>query len=283
MVRAEQLMGAASDIRANLTKKATNRAAREVASFDGWYSPALEQELSLTLGNVADNAATISARQAETYGSSILAKTTGRTPKASALLLAGSARIGVDAATAYARIPKRYGYMRSIGYGEEAARASVIDRVRRMVGLEIALASRMQMQRLFSRNTQTITGYRRVIRPELSKTGTCGLCIAASDRIYNAGELMPIHPGCYCEVMPIVGDYDPGFSLNTADITRLYRTADPGREIGAPTRSQLSSVHVVVEDHGEYGPMLRGSKDAIKNIDTLRAQERARLGKPTRE
>jgi hypothetical protein len=30
-----------------------------------------------------------------------------------------------------------------------------------------------------------VTGYRRVVHPELSRTGTCGLCIVASDQVYN--------------------------------------------------------------------------------------------------
>ena len=37
-----------------------------------------------------------------------------------------------------------------------------------------------------------IRAYRRVIHPELSKGGTCGLCIAASDRIYFVDDLLAL-------------------------------------------------------------------------------------------
>lgn len=259
-------MAASSERRSKLSQKVSNRAAREVAGFDGWYNGRLEQELAESLGDVANNAAMVSALQAETYGSMVIEEMTGASPLSATENLSGTARIGVTASVAYGRVAKRYGYIRSLGYSPDAAKASAIDRVRRMMDLEVGLASRMQMQRLFSQNTQTITGYRRVIRPELSKTGVCGLCIAASDRIYSTGEMMPIHPGCYCETLPIVGNDDPGFSLNTADITRLYRTADQNREVGAPTRSQLSSVRMVEYTHGEYGPMLRDSQEALKTV-----------------
>jgi hypothetical protein len=43
---------------------------------------------------------------------------------------------------------------------------------------------------------EDVTGYRRVIHPELSKSGTCGLCVAAADRIYYVDDLMPIHTNC---------------------------------------------------------------------------------------
>lgn len=71
-----------------------------------------------------------------------------------------------------------------------------------------------------------ITGYRRVIHPEVSKAGnTCGLCIAASQRFYHIPNLDPIHDNCNCTVVPIVGSQDPGLNLNESDMKRLYAAA----------------------------------------------------------
>ena len=71
-----------------------------------------------------------------------------------------------------------------------------------------------------------ITGWRRIIHPELSQGGTCGLCIAAAaGRTYTTGNLEPIHEGCNCGVMPIVGDDDPGDALNRLDLGDLYDEA----------------------------------------------------------
>jgi hypothetical protein len=60
------------------------------------------------------------------------------------------------------------------------------------------------------RRPHDIRGYRRVIHPELSKGGTCGLCVAASDRIYHVSELRAVHGRCECTTLPIVGEQDPG-------------------------------------------------------------------------
>lgn len=71
-----------------------------------------------------------------------------------------------------------------------------------------------------------ITGWRRVIHPELSRGGTCGLCIAAAaGRVYTTGNLEPIHKGCHCGVLPIVGGDDPGDALNRLDLGDLYDDA----------------------------------------------------------
>lgn len=69
------------------------------------------------------------------------------------------------------------------------------------------------------------TRYRRVVHPELSKGGACGLCIVASTQIYTRPDLKPIHDRCHCDVLPIVGEVDPGHALNGLDLGSLYEAA----------------------------------------------------------
>ena len=118
-----------------------------------------------------------------------------------------------------------------------------------------------------------VDGYRRVIRPELSKTGTCGLCVAASDQFYSVENLMPIHPGCNCAVLPVIDGYDPGDYVNSMDLRRLYETAETGAEPDeygrVPSRSQLSTVRVTIDQHGEYGPMLKNRDEHEKQLSTM--------------
>lgn len=99
-----------------------------------------------------------------------------------------------------------------------------------------------------------ITGYRRVIHPELSRTGTCGLCIAASDRIYKWSKLMPIHDHCHCGIAPVTEEHDPGNSLNGIDLATLY---DDG---GGTSAAHLKKTRYTEEDHGELGTVLRPVK-----------------------
>lgn len=73
--------------------------------------------------------------------------------------------------------------------------------------------------------TSVATGYRRVIHPEMSRGGTCGLCVAAAHRIYSKPNLKPIHDGCHCTVLPVTDDYDPGKDLNDADLEKAYGAA----------------------------------------------------------
>ncbi|MDP7703189.1 MULTISPECIES: hypothetical protein [unclassified Mycobacterium] len=100
------------------------------------------------------------------------------------------------------------------------------------------------------RNRVKITGYRRVIHPELSRGGTCGMCIAASDRIYKIAELMPIHAHCKCTIAAVTEDYDPADDLNAVDLNALYKDA------GGTSVAHLKRTRYQVDEHGELGPVL---------------------------
>lgn len=131
-----------------------------------------------------------------------------------------------------------------------AALARGQDRLTRLGEDDLDLAYRRAVLEATNRQPR-ITGYRRVIRPELSGV-TCGLCVAASSNIYRRGTLMPIHTHCKCAVMPIVSGRDPGRVINGVDIDSLYKqAASNGR-----TAEELSKARFVVQDHGELGPML---------------------------
>lgn len=95
-----------------------------------------------------------------------------------------------------------------------------------------------------------IIGYRRVIHPELSRTGVCGLCIAASDQVYKVGTLLPIHDRCKCTTAPITAEHDPGDDVNAVDLGALYDAA------GSTSGADLKRVRYQLNEHGELGPVL---------------------------
>jgi hypothetical protein len=95
-----------------------------------------------------------------------------------------------------------------------------------------------------------VIGYRRVIHPELSRSGVCGLCITASDRVYKVGELRPIHANCKCTIAPVTEEHDPGDDLNKVDLAALY---DDG---GGTSGAHLKRTRYQVDEHGELGPVL---------------------------
>lgn len=129
-------------------------------------------------------------------------------------------------------------------------------RAERMVNDDIAMASRQaNLDAMKSARGSGITGYRRVLHPELSEGGSCGLCIAASTRVYKIGELLPIHNLCKCGVAIIIGDDDPGSQINDEDLAVLYAEAGDTTD-GRALKDQRYEVF----DHPELGPVLRNKK-----------------------
>lgn len=93
--------------------------------------------------------------------------------------------------------------------------------------------------------------YRRVIHPELTRTGTCGLCVVAATNTFSTGDLLPMHNNCVCTVAPITADSDPGLDLNKDDLKEIYRAAG-----GSTSASALKQLRVTVSEHSELGPIL---------------------------
>lgn len=140
---------------------------------------------------------------------------------------------------------------------ERYAQQKVEELVERMVSQDIAGASRNIYKHALDQIPESkVIGYRRVIHPELSKSGTsCGLCIVASTMEYTRGDLLPIHSGCNCETCEIysVGDavFDPGGMINFEDLEVFYR------EAGNTTHGWSLKRHKYrVVNHPEYGPTL---------------------------
>lgn len=157
------------------------------------------------------------------------------------------------------RPAEQFRFAESQGKPRGDAIENAIKRVEELADLDMALAMRNTASNII-KATPKVTGFRRVIHPELSESGTsCGLCIAASTRVYSKKELMPLHDHCHCTVMPIVGDDDPGNFFNEQDIdmlNELYKAAN-----GNDAQS-LSRTRFKVIQNSELGPYLveEGSK-----------------------
>lgn len=127
----------------------------------------------------------------------------------------------------------------------------------RMVSQDIAGASRNVYKHALSKiSDKKVVSFRRVIHPELSKSGTsCGLCIVASTMEYTRRDLLPIHAGCNCETCEVYSVdgkiFDPGGQINYEDLEVFYR------EAGNTTHGWSLKRHKYrVENHPEYGPTL---------------------------
>lgn len=137
----------------------------------------------------------------------------------------------------------------STAEADEAAR----ERITLLVDDNVMLAQRFAESEIVQNAVnldETVIGYRRVIHPELSRTGVCGLCIAAADRVYKTGTLLPIHANCKCTIAAVTEDHDPGADVNAIDLGALYRQG------GGTSGASLKRVRYQVDEHGELGPRL---------------------------
>lgn len=140
-------------------------------------------------------------------------------------------------------------------------------RLNAIAASNLQLALRQSTVDSFSRTPSV--RYRRILRPYLSRGGSCGLCVSAANRVYRRGDLMPIHAHCKCAVMPITAAGDPGLDLNRADLDQLYRQAG-----GSTDGDRLKGTRYQVQIHGELGPVLVPAGQALRTEEQARRDTR---------
>jgi hypothetical protein len=161
----------------------------------------------------------------------------------------------------FERPAQTYRYVVSKGGVDAAKQAS--DRIDSLIDDNLMLSQRLAQQQVLAQAVNLddngnhrgkhgvkVIGYRRVIHPEQSRGGTCGMCIAASDRIYKVAELLPLHAHCKCTIAPVTEDHDPADDVNAVDLRQLYKHA------GGNTVAHLKRTRYQVDEHGELGPVL---------------------------
>jgi hypothetical protein len=155
----------------------------------------------------------------------------------------------------YGRVADQFRYQvaaEKLTEGEARQRALV--RIESVAATDITLAVREQVRKTMGK-IPGITGYRRILRPELTATGPCGLCVVAADRLYHIEDLHPLHARCVCEVLPVIGAFDPGVQLNASDLAQIY-TAAGSTGGGKREKGALKRIRVALAEHGELGPTL---------------------------
>lgn len=267
------LVTAQAAIRSRYTAQAVALATAAAQSFTGWYDSA---QITAWASGLAQRVEALQRAQAQTtdaYLARVLSQMVGGKVRPSGRVDVVNLRDGITHAGAYARAADVYRWQQSQldGFARklitvtdaalpslrppeivspvEAARQRVAD----VADLDIQLADRAQSAATLADNAdkRDITGYRRVVHPELSKGGTCGLCIAASDRIYHVKDLRAVHARCECTTLPIVGEQDPGNGLNNLDLGTLY-----GHAGGSTAAADLKRTRYKIDQHGELGPVL---------------------------
>lgn len=269
------LIQAQSQAREQIRQITTSSVVAEIRAFRGWYDRAEITRLAGRLAKIVRAGQKQTATSTDAYASRVLRLLTGRGRPVGPVRVAELR--GVPLESVYGRLADQYRYLEArrgpdapvealerrsddgllIDPFPRLTQAAVLDRVvlRGTVQTDdnLTLAMTHQWAADLAEAPQ-VTGFRRVLHPELSRGGSCGLCVAASARVYLKEVLLPVHARCACTVTPVIGeedgDGDPGAVINARDLRALYAKA------GSTGAAELKRVRVVESDHGELGPRL---------------------------
>jgi hypothetical protein len=245
------------------------------AGFDGWDDPLLVKGMAARSATLSDAALVRVRRLQRSYLLNVLAAD-GLAPRDLPAVQATYPRANVFATEVHQRPVTQYVWARRNGATDTESDEAFKERLRAIAQADILAAEREEAERILQATPEVI-GYRRIIHPERSRSGTCGLCAVAATQFYRVGELMPIHPPIdYCDVAPVTATSDPGLKLNRDDLRDIYLAAGGTDEDGTAYEStraeELLNVRVTVQENGELGPLL------VKRGDHFRDAEEA--GRP---
>lgn len=258
-----------------LKEQAVAEAVALWTGFRGWYDADAVAALAAQAAALSTSAQQTAAGASLEYMAGVAAATGANSAATGAAAVAAPAqalqiiRAGAPLLLVHTRPSEVYKRAIAMGETDERATELALKRAINLILSDLTLQERKVESAFLQR--LGILEYRRIIHPELSRTGTCGLCIAAADRTYQTSQLMPIHPpSCNCTVMPIVGEYDPAVELNQASL--YAAVAAEAKSLG---QTDLSHVRVAyqVNEHGEYGPVLSKVNDHFRGPDKVALED----------
>lgn len=256
--------------RADIERRVEAAITAQLEQFDGWYDEAAVRRVSSSIGSTVSGGQTAVAGLTDAYLARLASYQLARevTGAGVPLLMGRTLRAGVaDHRVVYERVAAEYRRGVASGVGEQQALSQAVQRARAMASTDLGLAHQKQAKRFMDARRE-LKYFRRVIRPEASQSGTCGLCAAASDRKYWRGDLLPIHARCKCLVIPVTEALDPGSQINEETLGELYEAG------GSTYAKDLKKVRVTVEDHGELGPQLRVEGQHFRDADEVAVARR---------
>lgn len=240
-----------------------NTLARLGREFDAVPGPGDGDRITARLLGHVQDGQRVTARTSAAYMAGLLDDAPDADRRATTITLPPSLRVAgrTDPAAPYRRPFAQWARDLDRGVDPDTARARARQRLMVMADADLTAAMREGVRQSVADHPDVI-GMRRVIHPELSRGGACGLCVAASDRMYSKRILMPVHDRCVCEPMIVTRSHDPGLALNEHDWDLLYGGAE-----GDTSAAALKRTRYVISHHGERGPTLRRADDTFTGPD----------------
>lgn len=176
--------------------------------------------------------------------------------------------VDLDAATDVRPIGKREEYARPfVEVRTVLAQGGTLTEAVQRGGRRLQTLAATDMQLTKTHTSRQITSRQdgfEFYRRTLTGNQSCGLCVVASTQRYFKEDLLPIHPGCDCGVVPIVGDFDPGQVIDPQSLEQVHKRIE--ERFGTSDRGARAPVDyrdaIVTHTHGEIGPVIavRGQK-----------------------
>lgn len=261
------LVNAQGENQAALSQYAATVAGNAAKSFDAWYDHAEITTWATALAAQVQAVQSHMASSTDAYLAEALADIKGTRVAPAGTISVTNLRKGVTPAGVYGRSADVFRYQRSLGKTVDEAQDAAVQRAQVMAQTDVQLAARAQSHKFMV--VKHVSGFRRVVHPEMSRGGSCGLCIGASTRIYHRADLMPLHARCACTTMPILNDIDPGGAINTSDLNALYKQA------GSTAADKLKRVRYDIHHDGEIGPVLGVKGQAFRSPADVAAADAA--------
>lgn len=279
----QQLVLAQAAARAATEQRIQRTAAAAVLGFSRWYDSDAISEWAARLVAQLNPLYRGFASVTDAYLARTASLVAGRRVSPVGRVDVSQLRHGVTAEGAYARAADTYRWQQSrfdrfareLGAGValldppgwqdpiDAAVTRVLD----VADMDTQLVQRDQSRAFYDTHNDVITGWRRVIHPERSAGGSCGLCVAISDRLYGPREPLEVHKLCKCTTAPVLDHRDPGSTLNRADLKAVYEAA------GGTGREKLKRTRYQVNEHGELGLVLTDKADQFRTAGQAKRDE----------
>lgn len=130
------------------------------------------------------------------------------------------------------------------------------ERLRSVASTDLQLAKTHSASAAMQRMPR-VTGYRRV--PDAK---ACALCLIASTQRYHKADLLPIHPGCGCDVEPLTGNEPEGQVIDRELLNRVHNAVRQQFGTQSFSAGDIGTTGlkyrdlIITHHHGEIGPVL---------------------------
>lgn len=223
-----------------------------------WRTADMDRFLSTTLPMVA-GAQRLMGTLTDAYLSRVVGALTGSPSLPIGLptsMVSGQGLRGVPPAEVYQRPFVTTWTALSNGQSLDAAVRQGGERLRSVASTDLQLAKTHSASAAMQR-IPGVTGYRRV--PDAT---ACALCLIASTQRYHKADLLPIHPGCGCDVEPLVGNEPEGQVIDRELLNRIHAAVREKFGTQNFSAGEIGGTGLMYRDliithhHGEIGPVL---------------------------